>query len=318
MFRIGYRTIKTAIGASISIAISESLQLDFYSAAAILTILCISITRKGSLSESWQRFIACVIGLAMATVIFEIIGYHPISLAVILLLFIPLAVRMNIKDGIVTSVVIILHLYTLKEVSLAIIMNEFFIIIIGIGIALIMNLYMPSKDKEIARIQKKIEDNFKKILYELAQFLRDPDRVWDGKELTETFELLREAKGLALIRLDNQFTRNEDESYRYFKMRERQFDIIERIMPYVSTLDKTVIQGHQLADFLQSLSEAVSPKNTSHLFLEELEEMEQHFKRMPLPKSRQEFEIRASLFYVMRELKQYLLTKEAYYKQIRA
>lgn len=160
-----------------------------------------------------------------------------------------------------------------------------------------MNLYMPSKDKEIAKIQKKIEENFQKILLELAEFLRDPERIWDGKELTDTYELLRKAKGLALTRLDNQWLRNEDVSYRYFKMREKQFDIIERILPYVSTLNGTVIQGYHLADFLQSLGEAVGPKNRTHIFLEKLDEMEQQFKVMALPDTREEFEIRASLLY---------------------
>lgn len=313
MFPIGYRTLKTAIGAAISVGISEALQLHFYSAAPILTILSISVTRKGSLRLSWQRLIACLVGLFLSAIFFELIGYFSITLGLILLVYIPLAVRLKIKDGIVQGVIIILHLYTLKTVSFAVIWNEFLLIVIGIGVGLIMNLYMPSRDKEIAELQAKIEKNFQTILREYAEYLRNPQRTWDGKELTETGELLTKAKGLALIRLDNQLKRNEDESYRYFRMREKQFDILMRILPYVSALDEPVSQGYKLAEFLQSLSEAVGPQNTTHVFLKKLDEMEEHFKKSELPKTRKEFEIRASLFYIMRELERYLLTKEAYY-----
>ena len=40
-FRIGYRTIKTAVGTAISILIAQQLGLDNFASAGILTILCI-------------------------------------------------------------------------------------------------------------------------------------------------------------------------------------------------------------------------------------------------------------------------------------
>ncbi|MED4305538.1 aromatic acid exporter family protein, partial [Bacillus licheniformis] len=45
---------------------------------------------------------------------------------------------------IVTSSVIILHLYMSEGITLSLVWNEFLIIITGIGVALLMNLYMPS------------------------------------------------------------------------------------------------------------------------------------------------------------------------------
>lgn len=45
-YRIGYRTIKTAVGTSISIMIAQMLQLDNFVSAGILTILCIKSQRK--------------------------------------------------------------------------------------------------------------------------------------------------------------------------------------------------------------------------------------------------------------------------------
>ncbi|WP_096201164.1 aromatic acid exporter family protein [Bacillus sp. FJAT-45350] len=311
MFRIGYRTIKTAVGASIAIGIAQLLQLDFYASAAILTILCISVTKKSSLKVSWQRFIACLIGMGFSIVLFELIGYNPVALGLLLLVFIPTMVAIKAKEGIVTSVVIILHIYTLQTVSLQIIMNEVALIIIGIGTGLVMNLYMPSVENELKKYQEETEKNFKKIFNELALFLREGTSEWDGRELTDTVILLDKAKNTALRNIENHLLRHEDQYFYYFKMREKQFEIIERIMPFISSMDETVIQGKRMAEFLEGLSAGISPTNRSHIFLGQLAEMKQEFQGMELPKDRQEFEIRSSLFYIMHELEQYLLIKDA-------
>ncbi|MBQ9999250.1 aromatic acid exporter family protein, partial [Bacillus subtilis] len=49
MFKIGYRTIKTALGTALAIYISQLLHLQNYASAGIITILCIQITQKRSL-----------------------------------------------------------------------------------------------------------------------------------------------------------------------------------------------------------------------------------------------------------------------------
>ncbi|WP_216829481.1 aromatic acid exporter family protein [Alkalihalobacterium elongatum] len=315
MFKIGYRTLKTAVGAGIAIAFAQWLSLDFYASAAILTILCISVTRRSSVSVSWQRFIGCLLGLVLAFIIFEWIGYHPISLIVLLLIFIPLSVKLNVKEGIVTSCVIILHIYTLGTVSVGIFLNELYIIVIGIGVALVMNLYMPNVDRDLHKYQRRIEENFKVILNEFSNYLRNSNNIWDGKELTQTYDLIQDAKGIAIRNIENHLLRYEDQYYHYFKMRERQFEIIERMMPFISSLDDTVIQGIKISSFLERLSQAVGPVNTASYFLDELTQMKKEFKQMELPKTRQEFEIRSSLFYVMHELEKYLQIKESLRKQ---
>ncbi|MDE5412200.1 aromatic acid exporter family protein [Alkalihalobacterium chitinilyticum] len=315
MFKIGYRTLKTAVGAGIAIAIAQWLSLDFYASAAILTILCISVTRRSSVSVSWQRFVGCLLGLVLAFILFEWVGYHPISLIILLLVFIPLSVKLKVKEGIVTSCVIILHIYTLGTVSVAIFLNELYIIIIGIGVALLMNLYMPSVDRDLHKYQKRIEDNFKFILKEFSNYLRNSGNLWDGKELTETYELIQDAKDIAIRNIENHLLRYEDQYYHYFKMREKQFEIIERIMPFISSLDDTVVQGIKISSFLEELSQAVGPVNTASYFLDELSKMREEFQQMELPQTRQEFEIRSSLYYVMHELEKYLLIKESLRKQ---
>ncbi|TLS36400.1 aromatic acid exporter family protein [Pseudalkalibacillus caeni] len=312
--KIGYRTVKTAIGTGVAISIAQMIGLSFYVSAGILVILNIKPTKKRSISSAWQRFVACIVGMVFAIIFFEGLAFHPVSIILLLLLFIPTVVMLKAKEGVITSSVIILHLYTTSNITLDIIINELLLIVIGIGVALIFNLYMPSMESKIVEYREKIEEKFTFILQQFAVYLQDGESDWDGKEIIEVGDLLKEAKTLALKDIENHVLRENDSFYSYFKMREKQFEIIERLLPIISSLDQTYIQGKKIAQFLEELSLAVSPNNTARFFLEELEEMKQEFRNSPLPRDRKEFETRSALLHFLNEMEQYLLLKR-YFKR---
>ena len=57
-FSIGYRTLKTAFGASVAIAIAQYFDLQFFTAAGILTILCIQPTKRKSVHAVYTRIVS--------------------------------------------------------------------------------------------------------------------------------------------------------------------------------------------------------------------------------------------------------------------
>jgi uncharacterized membrane protein YgaE (UPF0421/DUF939 family) len=307
--KIGYRTIKTAIGTSLSIFLAQWFGLQFAASAGILTILSIQITKKRSLQNAYARFSACLLGLLFSFITFYFLGYHPYSLFLLLLLFVPLLVRLNIQEGFVTSCVIIFHLYSIHKFSFSFLVNELSIMGIGIGMGLLMNGYMPSMDVELRKYQQKIENNFRIIMKELVVYLRNHESVWDGRELIETADLLNRAKSLAIRKVENHLLRNKDRYYHYFEMREQQFELLERMVPLISTLTYSVPQSEKIADFLDHLSNHIHSGNTAQLFLQKLQEMRKEIEQTELPKTREEFETRANLFYFLREMERYLIIK---------
>jgi uncharacterized membrane protein YgaE (UPF0421/DUF939 family) len=311
-FRIGYRTIKTAVGTAISILLAQQLGLDNFASAGILTILCIQVTKRRSLRTAFDRFLACVLAMPFSALFFEGISYHPLVIGLMLFFFIPTIVMLKAPDGIVTSSVIILHIYMAGKVTMAIFLNELVVITIGIGVALLINLYMPSVDKKLQDYVIEIEENFKIIFSEMVRYLRIGDSNWDGKEITVGARLLDEAITLALQDVENHFLRDEDTYFHYFTMREKQFDIIERILPIVTSITHTVKQGHMIADFLEELSENIHSRNTAHIYLKKLREMKKTFEEMELPKTREEFEVRAALLQLVNEMKDYLIIKSTF------
>jgi uncharacterized membrane protein YgaE (UPF0421/DUF939 family) len=196
-FRIGYRTIKTAVGTAISILLAQQVGLENFASAGILTILCIQVTKLRSLRTAWDRFLACVLAMPFSAVFFEGISYHPLVIGLMLFFFIPTIVMLKAPDGIVTSSVIILHVYLAEKITMSIFLNELGVITIGIGVALLINLYMPSVDKKLKAYQSEIEENFKIIFCELVRYLRTGDSNWDGKEITVGARLLNYRTHLA-------------------------------------------------------------------------------------------------------------------------
>lgn len=311
-FRIGYRTIKTAVGTAASILIAQQFGLTNFASAGILTILCIQVTKRRSLRTAWDRFLACIMAMVFSAAFFEGIAYHPLVIGLLLFFFIPIVVMLKAQDGIVTSSVIILHIYMAHQISSAILLNELGVITIGIGVALIINLYMPSVDNKLKDYQCSIEENFKVIICEMVRYLRTGDSNWDGKEITESAQLLEEAKTLALQDIENRLLREENTYFHYFKMREKQFEILERVLPNVTSITRTVKQGKMIADFLEELSLNINPGNTAHIYMGKLKEMKKEFEEMELPKTREEFETRAALLQLVHEMNDYLIIKSAY------
>jgi uncharacterized membrane protein YgaE (UPF0421/DUF939 family) len=312
MFRIGYRTAKTAVGTAVAIMVAQWIGIENYVSAGIITILCIQNTQKKSLRAAWSRFLACIIAMGFSTLFFEVLFYHPVTIGLLLLFFIPTTVMANVKEGIVTSIVIILHIYSAGNVTIDLLRNELGIIIIGIGIALIMNLYMPSVENKLVEYLESIEANFNRIFCEVINFLRTNDGDWDGREITETEQLIQEAKTLAFKDVENHFIRHENLYYHYFKMREKQFEIIQRLLPIVTSISLNIEQGRMIADFIEDLKENIHRGNTALLYLKKLYDMKIEFEQMELPQSREEFEARAALFQFVNEMEQYLLIKSSF------
>jgi len=312
--KIGYRTIKTAVGVPISIVIAQLLGLANAPSAGILTILCVQPSRKRSYLSAWQRFLAYLIATVYSVLLFELLGYTPWAMSILFLLFIPTCVYFDVSPGIPTSSVIILNTYTAANINVEFLTEQFLLISIGIGVAFLLNLYMPSLDRPLQEKQKKLEHNFSIILFEVALYLRGENKTWDGKEIMEVDELLSESLGLGERDKENHFLRDKHPYHDYFQMRSGQFHILQQMLPLIAKLPHQDPFSEKIASLFERLSESVHPGNTAILFLDELKELRKEFNQLDLPETRDEFETRANLFQIMHELEEYLRIKHKFKK----
>src|SRR5699024_3544236 len=147
-----------------------------------------------------------------------------------------------------------------QEASVQTVLNEFYIIFIGMGIAILVNLILPSYEKDIKKNQFKIEENFSVILYEFAAYLRDSKRKWDGRELVDAEEIINKSKAIVIQDIENHLFRADNRYYNYLQMRGDQLEILKQMVSIVwivSSSEVHVKQRDMLADFFEYISENV-------------------------------------------------------------
>ncbi|MBB6635097.1 aromatic acid exporter family protein [Cohnella thailandensis] len=309
MFKIGFRTIKTAVGVSVSVLIGELLGLQNFASAGILTLLCIQKSRKKSIHAAVSRFFACLSGMFISTGIFELIGYEAYSFLAVLLLFIPLLVRFKFQEGIASSVVIMMHIYMHGKVEASFFLNEFLIVVIGLGVALLVNWYMPSIDRVLIKHQEETERLTSAILLEIAKYLKSGYTLWDGKELLLLEDTLNKARSVAALDAENHRTLDKRNDYGlYFENKRRQYHLLERMLPMVSRITAQMEQSNRIGDFVIQLSEQLRHPNKSDELNDKLRAIREYHKQLPLPETREEFENRASLFTMANELERFIDT----------
>ena len=311
-FSIGYRTLKTAIGAALAIAIAQYFDLQFYTSAGILTVLSIQATKKKSVHAVYTRIVASLVGMLLAFLFFETFGYFSIVFAIMLLLFIPIIVSIRVSEGFVSSVVIIMHIYSQQNFTQALFINELWIMFIGFGVGLAVNMYMPDSSGRLNDYRVQIEKNYEKILAEIANYLRNGDTMWDGQEFITSAKLLHEAKAIAYQNVENHLLNNDDAYYIYFDMRERQLEIMERVLPKMTALPAITEQALIVADFLDDLSAHVHSGNTAAKYREKLSQVKSDLAKLPLPTSHNMFLAQAALYQFVDEMDSYLEIKQSF------
>jgi uncharacterized membrane protein YgaE (UPF0421/DUF939 family) len=210
--------------------------------------------------------------------------------------------------------VILTHLYTEAQFSLELFINELLLIAIGVGVGLVVNMYMPTLDREIERIKDSIDQSLAVLFYDVAACVETGVYNNHSMMLIKTRDYLKEGRDLALRRMGNSIgKRNEDMDYLYFRMRERQYDILKRVADNAREITMVVNEAKPVATFLRRVGDHVNEQADASVFLQELEEMIEHYrKNVPLPTTREEFEVRSSLLNILSDVKSYLILKERY------
>ncbi|ULG73401.1 aromatic acid exporter family protein [Macrococcus brunensis] len=311
-YRIGYRTLKTAFGMAIAVIIAKYLGVVNFSSAAILVVLCIKNTKMKSVQAAWARLISCLLGLIFASAIFELLGYYPMVLGLVVLLFIPTTVVLGTQEGVVTACVIILHCFNSKGVSAGFMLNETLLIIVGLSIALVLNLYMPNRAKELDLFRTKIEQEFQVIMSEFSEALKYVDIELDHKLIDQALLTIEKAKSVAFMDVENHFVRNQNSYYHYFDMRSKQARLLHRMVDLINDVSRSEQLHLQLSELIHEMGQNISSNDHTAIRLHDLYAIQLEMREHPLPDNYEALHSRASAFQLLRELEAYLIIKSKF------
>ncbi|MDF2923345.1 MAG: rane protein [Paenibacillaceae bacterium] len=301
------RVVKTAAAVFIAIALARAAHLDYALSCGLIAVLGIDITLKKSLQSVLVRIAASLTGLAMATVIFWGLGFHLWSISLFVLIVFPVLLRFRLGDGFVVSSVLVFHIVDKQAVTLLNVGNEVLLLVIGMGTACLVNLiYMPRADKQLAGVKGRVDELFTAIFIHMADHLRDPQTVWDGRELLEAPDVIKEGQDLARRASENKLFQSADSWSLYFEMRRQHFDSIQRMIDLLAQVYQTLPHGAAVALLFSGLSEGVKSEYYAGHVESSLLRLEREFKGMALPATREEFEMRSALLQLCLELRTYL------------
>ena len=307
---IGTRTLKTALGATIAMIVAQAVGLRYWVSAGIITILSIQSTKRQSVAIAKKRFISTIIALAISSAVFCIIGFSSISFGIYILLFIPITVRCKVTDGIVPSSVLVTHLLVEREISLFWIGNEIFLMVIGVGVALILNLYMPSFEEKLRRDKEKIEDCIREILFEMSNGLRNHSvSINEERQYRELESMLVKSNERAYRNCNNYLFSDVKYYVHYIEMRSAQFQIMKYMRSHFKRLYMSFEQTSLVANFTENVAHAIGERVPLDKLFEDLNTLRNEFKNQPLPQTREEFENRAMLYQFLNDMEHFLEIK---------
>lgn len=307
---IGIRTLKTGIGATITLLIATALGLKYASAASVITILSIQSTKKQSVEMAIKRLVATVVALLLATLIFNGLGFYPLSFGVFLIIFIPIASKGNMVEGIVPASVLVTHFLGERNITLSLFANELALIVIGVIVALIINLYMPSVEREIMKCRRDLERTMYSIFENMTCAL-DSQCAYVECDLYELLgRQIEEGKSNSYRYVNNYLFLKHSPFIQYFDMRKQQFQVMLYMKEHFTKFFMTTAQADVVAHFTAEVAESVHGEKSAKDLLEKLERLREDFRKSDLPKTREEFENRAMLYQFLNDIEHFLEIKQ--------
>ena len=314
--RIGLRTVKTALSAALALLVASQLQLLYPTAAAIIALLSLTNTKHSSLITGISRLFSLALATAIAYLCFTFIGFNAVAFGVYLLLFIPSAVYFKLSEGISVSSVLVTHYLIEQDLSWQLITNEFALMILGVGFALLFNLYMPNREENVRENQLIIESLFKNILEKMADSLAEPEsEAHLLKDCLQIHDFIQKSSHEAQLLMENHWLARDSYYLDYFQMRRLQSNFLKDMLQLLEKTTIEPLQSKQIRDILLYTADHFVEENDGQTNLNKIAEVSESYRTMPLPQTREEFENRARLFHFLQLFEAFMEIKADFYTQ---
>ena len=189
--KIGMQALKIALGSSLAIYIANLIGLKYSLAAGSVALLTMVTTKWKTVKLSIARVVTFVISVLMAMIIFSIVKSEWIAYGVYAFFVVIIAEMIGWGATILVNALIGMHFLEIRDFEVDFIVNEFMLVLIGITMALILNLFYDygSQRKALVENMRYTEERLQMILGEISAYLANKEMqrsVWsDICELEE-------------------------------------------------------------------------------------------------------------------------------------
>lgn len=333
------KSLKIALAAVLAMALAQALGLENAVTAGIITILSIQGTKLETLKTAGKRALAFLCALLLAGACYGLLGYTVWAFGVYLFLFVLLCLAMRWQEAIAMDSVLVSH-FLVKGCFWPLLGNEALLFIVGTGFGILVNLHLRSRREQFTRLSDRVDGLIKEILGEMARRLNGeygsdgeetaptamPQGVpgqpreqepWQAQE-QELLQALRQAEDCAVANYGNTPFSRDTYELDYVRMRQRQAVILQAVHENIRGLSYLPCQARQVAQLLERVRQEYHRYNNVEGLLAQMEELFVDMQTQPLPQSREEFEARAVLYYVLRQMEELLKIKRQFIRECQA
>ena len=313
------QALKIAVGSSAAIFIAESLHLQNAASAGTIELLTIVATKWEPVKLSLLRIITFFASVSMIWLTFTFFPSDWIAYGVFILIIVLTCELLGWKATISVNSVIGVHFLNTQNFSRDFILNEFGLILIGISIAIVLNLFHDNKKTRQYLIDnmRYTESQLQLLLGELAAYLsnkRMQRDVWDDIKHLEN--RLHTFIADAYTYQGNTFVSHPGYYIDYFEMRMKQCTLLYNLHYEMKKIRTMPQQASVVAEYVLYLTEYVVERNSPDEQIHKLEDIFKKMKNEPLPTSREEFENRAILYHILMDIEDFLYIKKRFVQDL--
>lgn len=316
MKQLIYKSVKITVGVILAIILADLWKLQFTTTAGIIAMLSILDTRKQTLFIGLKRIGIGSGAVLISGLLFNIFGHHILTLTLFLLILIPTLIMINSTESLTISTVLVTHIYTINDVTTGIMLNEVFILLIGVIIAWTLNIHVINIENDIKSAQTKTEELIKEILDKMQDQLLNQCDLCEQEELLDSLDqTLGKGMILAIEHNNNYIVADITYYIRYFQMRRQQYLLLTNMQKYFDTVFVTKEMVKPLSDFTKRLALEFNEYNVGEDLLKETNRILDFYREQELPSTREEFEHRAILFLYLNDIIHFVEIKIRFMKK---
>lgn len=313
--KIVLRAIKIGVGSSVALVIASMLELEQAAPAGTIALLTLMSTKWDTVRLSVYRILSFFIAVLLAGTIFNFIDDGWIGYGLYLFANVLIAGALDWMGTISVNALVGVHFLTSGEYTVEFVRDELLLVVIGVVIALIVNLFNDDHNRrqDIIDGMRYVEYQLQAIIGELATYLSGKpmeQNVWlDMRALeADIQEYVMEAQEYQ----ENTFQSHPGYYIDYFEMRFQQCKILHNLHSEMRKVRAMPVQAHVVSEYLLYMKQHVVEVNIPEKQIEKLEELFEDMRRERLPRTREEFESRAILYHILMDIEEFLLTKKKF------
>ncbi len=307
------QSIKMSFAAIVAITLANSLHLEYAVSAGVVAILSIAATKQETIQTAIHRFMMFLLALVIAYLCYTLIGYTLEAFFVYLVLFIFICQGLNYPHTITLTTVLISHFLTTGKMDVASVGNEVLLFIIGVTLGMLVNLHLRKNVLYIEQLKQDSDTQIKQVLYHMSlRVLNEGKDELNEDCFTNLNNSIHRAKSLAIENNMNQLFKDDSADQEYIMMRATQVHVLYNMYQRVQRLEVQTMNAIEIASLLEKMANTYHRDNCSNELIEDFMNLNERFKETPLPIHRKEFETRAQLYILMRDIEEFIMIKNKF------